>query len=266
MKFNLLGSLEVIHDQRVCTPSAPKIRQVLALLLLRANQVVSLDSVIEELWGEEPPKSAVTTAQTYIYQLRKAFARELGEQQASRMIETVPPGYILRVDEAQLDFREFDRLIEQSRALQAAGHVERSARQVRAALSLWKGAALSNVDHGTLLQGYATHLEEQRITALELRVQADMELGDHRAVIPELRRLVVSHRYNEWFHAQLIIALNKAGRRGDALEAYQSLRTLLNDELGLDPSAEVKRVHREVLNGGSLDASRLRSRDLQPTA
>jgi DNA-binding SARP family transcriptional activator len=264
MEFKVLGPLEVISRERAQTPSAPKIRQLLALLVLRLNQVVSLDTVMEELWGTEPPRSAVTTAQTYIYQLRKIFVRELGSA-GSNMIETTAPGYLLRVNESQVDFRDFDRLIEQARLLLGAGQQERAARQLQSALGRWNGPALSNVSCGRILQGYVTHLEEKRITALEILVQAEMDLGNHRDLIAELRTLVMAHPFNEWFHIQLITALGRSGRRGDALNAYQDARHILGEELGLDPSAELELVHQDVLRVGSSVTSITSRQTLAPT-
>ncbi|MER7768362.1 AfsR/SARP family transcriptional regulator [Kitasatospora sp. NPDC096140] len=247
MDFKVLGPLEVSHLGCPRTPSPPKTRQLLALLLLRVNQVVSLDSIITELWDDRPPRSAVTTAQTYIYQLRKAFAAEVGEEAAGHMISTVLPGYVLRIDERQLDAPRFDRLVEDARLLNEDGEPLRAAGLLADALAMWRGPALSNVSCGPVLASYATHLEERRISALEARVRTDMELGRHRRLVAELQTLVSTYPFNEWFHTQLILALNRSGRRGDALNAYQRVRRLLGEELGLDPSAELQRVHQQVL-------------------
>lgn len=253
MKFNVLGPLKVSQDQQTCTPSAPKVRQVLALLLLRANQVVSLDSLIEELWGGEPPQSAVTTTQTYIYQLRKTIARYSSTRAAEEMIVTTPPGYMVRVSDEQLDCRMFDRAVTQGRLLLENGQTHQAAQRLRSALDMWNGPALTDVIHGALLQSYVTHLDEQYVTALELRVQTDMQLGRYRELIPELGTLVRRYAFNEWFHAQLMIALHRAGRRGDALTAYQNVRRILSEELGLEPSASLKRIHQGVLTADVSD-------------
>jgi DNA-binding SARP family transcriptional activator len=237
----------------MCTPSAPKVRQVLALLLLRAGQVVSLDSLIEELWDGEPPQSAVTTTQTYIYQLRKTIARHSDARTAETMVVTTPPGYLLRISDEQLDCRMFDRAVMQGRMLLENGQVHPAAQRLRSALDMWNGPALTDVIHGPLLQSYVTHLDEQYVTALELRIQADMQLGRYRELIPELGTLVRRYSFNEWFHAQLMIALHRAGRRGDALNAYQNVRRILSEELGLEPSASLKRIHQNVLTADVSD-------------
>ncbi|MFI6346464.1 BTAD domain-containing putative transcriptional regulator [Streptomyces sp. NPDC050560] len=242
-----MGPLEVSHDEQVCTPQAPKVRQVLALLLLRSNQLVSIESLIEELWGETPPHSAVTTTQTYIYQLRKATARFMGDETGKKVIATTPPGYVFHVDSDQLDFQTFNKATEEGRTLMEQGRHLQVSERLSAALALWRDQALTDVVHGPLLQRYVTHLNELYISALELRIQADMELGRYRQLIPELGELVQTYPYNEWFHGQLMIALTQTGRRRDALNAYQTARRLLDQELGLAPSASLQHIHQSVL-------------------
>ncbi|GAA1953656.1 AfsR/SARP family transcriptional regulator [Amycolatopsis minnesotensis] len=247
MRYKVLGQLEVIDGSITRTPSAAKVRQTLALLLLRANQVVPLDSLLYELWDDNPPRSGVTTAQTYIYQIRKMLAEEYGDESAKQLLKTVPAGYLLRAEPEQLDVWRFDGLVESARECRDSGEVHSAAERLRDALALWAGSALSNVTCGRLLQGYSAYLEDKRISALELRIKADMMLGMHHELIAELRSLVVEHPFNEWFHAQLILALNRSGRRNEALRAYRDIRTLLNDELGLDPFVDLQRVHQGIL-------------------
>jgi SARP family transcriptional regulator, regulator of embCAB operon len=247
--YRVLGSLQVRINDYECTPQASKVRQVLALCLLRSNQIVSLDSIIAELWGDCPPRTAVTTAQTYIYQLRKLIARHGGERLAGDTIRTAPPGYTINVAHDQLDCVQFESLVEQGRALLVAGETSRAAALLHQALRVWNGPALTGVEHGCLLQSDVAHLEEMRMLALELRVRADMRLGYHRELIPELKSLVRIHPYNEWLHAQLMIALQRSGRRGDALSAYREVRRLLSTELGVEPSADLQLVHQKVLKG-----------------
>ncbi|SBT42866.1 DNA-binding transcriptional activator of the SARP family [Micromonospora auratinigra] len=247
MEFNILGALEVKHEGNICTPTAPKVQWVLALLLCRANQIVSIGSLTEELWGTEPPRSAVTTTQTYIYQLRKKFEREGIAARPEERLETRPPGYLLRVGDAELDADRFERQVERGRELLAQGRADVAADLLRDALAMWRGPALANVPVGRLLEGHVAHLEESRVRALELRIEADIALGRHRELIPELRLLVAAYPLNEWMHGELIQALHRAGRRGEALQAYQNLRDILNEELGLDPSPELQRMQREVL-------------------
>ncbi|MGW7537847.1 AfsR/SARP family transcriptional regulator [Amycolatopsis sp. NPDC054798] len=259
MEFRLLGPVHASENGRHCTPNAPKVRQVLTLLLARANQVVNIDTIIDELWGDHPPRSAVTTTQTYIYQLRKMFIARLGKAPGEHRIETLQPGYLLHVGPDELDVTVFDRLTAEAQRRQSAGDLHGCLDHTAKALALWSGNALSNVEAGRILQSYSTHLEDRRIDANELRIEAGLVLGRHRELIPELRSLVAAHPFNEWFHAQLIYALNKAGRRAAALEAYQSVRTLLADELGLAPSGKLQQVHQEVLAVEVAPAPRLKA-------
>jgi DNA-binding SARP family transcriptional activator len=247
MNIMVLGPLQLYVGERIVTPSAPKVRQVLSLLVARSNQVVGMDSLIDELWEEQPPRSAMNTARTYIYQLRKFFAKQFGEESAEWLINTVEPGYLLHLPRATVDATDFDSLITFAQQSLADDQVQQAAEYVAEALGMWNGRPLSNVCLGPLLRSYATHLEDKRIAALELRVRIDLLLGRHRELIAELRPLVAEHPFNEWFHAQLMIALHKSGRRNDALRAYHNVRSLLNDELGLDPSAEIQQVHHDIL-------------------
>jgi SARP family transcriptional regulator, regulator of embCAB operon len=263
LSFNILGAMEIVCCERVCVPTAPKVRNVLALLLVRANQLVDTDSIIRELWGEKPPRSAVTTTQTYICHLRKKFEQENDSGERGVSLDTVPPGYVLRVPRGHLDADRFAELTARGRSLLEEGRVAEAARLLRDALALWRGPALANVSVGALLSGHVAHLEETRIRALEMRIQADLALGRDRELIPELRALVATYPFNEWFHAQLIDALRRAGRRGEALQAYQHVRNVLNEELGLEPSADLQRLHRAVLTG---DAHRDRPPYLSPVA
>ncbi|WP_282088942.1 AfsR/SARP family transcriptional regulator [Streptomyces tendae] len=248
MQFKILGPMEVLHDNTKCTPTAPKARNTLALLLSRANQIVEIPALIDELWSDNPPRSAVTTAQTYIYQLRKMLCRTVGEEAAARLLITQAPGYGLRVDENRIDAHVFERLTAQGKHLLNTGRPEEAARHLREALALWRGPALADVCTGSRLEAHVVQLEEMRLTALQLRVQADIQLGRHAELVPELRSTVAGHPLNEWFHAQLITCLRQSGRRGEALQAYQSLRRLLDAELGLQPSLPLQRLQQHLLS------------------
>lgn len=241
--------MEVFHEGRSCTPTAPKARWVLALLVVRANQVVGIDSIIEELWGENPPRSAVATAQTYVYHLRRKVMRD-GPADSGPLLETRPPGYLLRVPREAVDALVFERLAEEGRALLEDGQPREAAARLRQALGVWRGPVLADVPAGPLLSAHIPRLNEQRLRSRELLIQADLQLGRHRELVGELRSLVSSHPLNEWFHGQLIEVLNRCGRRGEALVAYQSLRNVLNEELGLEPSSELQRLQNAVLTAG----------------
>jgi DNA-binding SARP family transcriptional activator len=262
--FKILGGLEIIQDGRSLTPSPPKVRQVLALLVLRSGQVVLPESLTEELWGSHPPKSAATTVQTYIYHLRKIFAQAGLESPEGELLATRLPGYVLRIPASATDLHAFDRLVDEGRGDLAAGRPEPAAAVLRQALGLWNGPVLANVSLGRVLEGHVIRIEERRILALQLRIQSDLELGRHRELVGELRSLAVAHPLNEWFHSRLISVLAQCGRRSEALRAYQDLRRVLREELGLDPSSEVQRLQQEVLSAPAVLEPARSSRAARP--
>jgi DNA-binding SARP family transcriptional activator len=248
LRFRVLGGIDVMNGDRVCTPGAPKVQSLLALLLLRSTAVVTTDTIFAELWGDNPPRSAATTTQTYVYQLRRLFVREIGES-GEAMIVTRPGGYRLDVPPESVDAHAFSRLVTVAREEYEDGREAQAADRLHAALALWGGPALDGMAVGEVLEGHIAHLTELRTRALELMVQAAMRLGRYRDLIAELRTLVTAFPLNEWFHAQLINALYLSGRRAEALQAYQSLRQLLSTELGVDPAPELKRLQVRVLRG-----------------
>jgi DNA-binding SARP family transcriptional activator len=252
LDYRVLGPFLVTADGVDLTPTAAKVRQVLALMLLRANRVVSVDAIFDELWGDTPPRSAVTTTQTYVYQIRKLLSRMAGAPMADRTMRTVSSGYLLEVEPQRLDSWEFDRQVECGRALLEADRALEAAELLRAALELWRGPVLADVTQGVLLQQSAAELEERRLLGLELRLRADMQLGRHRELLAELKSLVMAHPYHEWFHVQLMIALHRSGRRGEALAAFRTARGLLNEQLGVEPSDYLRRVHQHILEGDAL--------------
>lgn len=256
MRFKLLGPFEIVTASgRLCTPRTPKVCQVLALTLATPNKMVSVDLFIQEIWGEKPPRSAMTTLQTYIYHVRKMFARELGSGDDRPTIVTHPSGYLIQVDEESLDVTAFERLVQEGRRQLDADSPEFASRLLREALDLWRGTPLSNVPVGPVLEMQTTYLTEVRIRAAELRVEAEQRLNRHRELIPELRTLVREYPYNEWFHGQLINSLSRSGRRAEALQVYQELRQVLDSELGLDPSAEVQQQQQEVLRSSAVSGA-----------
>lgn len=244
--INVLGQLEVIAGGRDLAPTAPRVKAVLALLALNANRVVGTDTLFAELWDDRPPRSAATTLQTYVYQLRRILdSIPQGDRRSD--IVTKAPGYVLRTGET--DAERFLTVAEQGRCLWRQGHVAEAAERLRQALALWRGHALADINLGPELTIHKAHLCELRLRVLELRIQADARLGRHQELIPELRSLVAEHRLNERLHAQLIDSLRAVGCRAEALQAYQDLRRVLKSELGLEPAPDVQRLQAEVLNG-----------------
>ncbi|MET9351393.1 AfsR/SARP family transcriptional regulator [Streptomyces termitum] len=249
MRFNLIGPFEIITDEgRSYLPSTPKVCQSLALLLTRPNETVSSDLLIREIWGEAPPKSALTTLQTYIYHARKLFVSEGVMAPERTLLVTRAPGYVIQVDDDEVDVKIFENLITRGQTALHSGEPERAVELLRQALALWRGPALSNIPAGDVLTGRIVHLEELRIRALQLRIEAETQLGRQRDAIPELSVLVNEYPLNEWFHGQLISALNQSGRRAEALQAYRTLHRILDRELGLEPSPELQRLQLAVLN------------------
>ncbi|MFJ5265822.1 BTAD domain-containing putative transcriptional regulator [Streptomyces sp. NPDC088387] len=252
MDIEVLGALSVREHGISITPTAPKPRQVLALLALHADRVVQVSSLIEELWDDEPPRSARTTLQTYVLQLRELIGEALakaGERDvtAKDIVVTLPGGYRLNTRGGRVDFREFERQAGAGYRAMDAEDFSGGARRLREALSLWTGPALADVSAGGRIGLEAKRLEEARLCALDQRIEADLRLGRHRELLSELTVLVNRHRMHESLHGQFMVALHRSGRRGEALSVYQRLRTTLVRELGLEPSAMLSRLQRSIL-------------------
>ncbi|WP_415947146.1 AfsR/SARP family transcriptional regulator [Streptomyces sp. KLOTTS4A1] len=254
MDISVLGGLAVRENRASITPTAPKPRQVLALLALHADQVVHVSSLTEELWGATPPRSARATLQTYVLQLREMItaalvddAEDAPPRTAKDVLVTVPGGYLLNTSGGSSDVREFERLAGLGYRAMDAGDFPGAARQLREALSLWSGAALADVQAGAQLSMEIRRLEETRLCALDQRIEADLRLGRHRELLGELSVLVSRHRTHETLHGQFMLALHRSGRRTEALEVYQRLRRALVRELGLEPSAGLRRLQRSIL-------------------
>lgn len=251
--IQVLGTLRVMNGDDDCTPTPPKMRSVLALLALNANRVVGVGALIEELWGAEPPRSAVTTVQTYIYHLRQLFYSARLDEPGRQLLVTRQPGYLLQIGSRQVDAEVFESLVRKGRTHLELDEPRQAALVLEEALGMWTGPALADVPLGSALTAHAVRLEERRISALELRIEADIRLGRYHDLAGELRQLVHTHPLNEWFHGQLIRVLGGTGRRGEALQAYQALRAVLRDELGIDPSPALQRLQQQLLTAGPED-------------
>jgi len=238
MEFGVLGPLEVMDDDGRLQLGGPKQRTVLAHLLLRANNLVTAERLIDALWGEEPPGSARNTLQTYIKHLRKLVGRE--------RIEHLSSGYVLRVRPGELDLLRFETLVEAARAL-VPSDFPAAAKGLRAALGQWRGRALDDLSEQPSLRPEITRLEEVRIATVEERIGADLALGRHHDLVPELERFVAHHPFREGAWGYLMVALYRSGRQGDALAAYQRAREVLTAELGIDPSPELQHIQKQVL-------------------
>ena len=242
MDFGLLGPLRVRDGTRQVSVSAPRQRVLLAALLLSAGQVVSLDTLAETLWEGGPPAGARGALHSAVQRLRST----LGPAGAS-LIETRPPGYLIKVDGAGLDIREFSVLAARGHAAAAAGTWAQAASLLREALGSWRGEPLADVPSQVLRDREVPPLADQRLHALAARIDADLHLGRHGEVVAELRQLVADHPLQEQFHAQLMLSLYRAGRQADALAAYQVVRHVLADQLGIDPGPELRLLHQRIL-------------------
>ncbi|CQR59806.1 AfsR/SARP family transcriptional regulator [Streptomyces leeuwenhoekii] len=254
MDIDVLGALAVQENQVSITPTAPKPRQVLALLALHADRVVPVSALMEELWGTTPPRSARTTLQTYVLQLRELITAALHNDPAGRtakdVLVTTPGGYLLCGGGGRSDLREFERLAGAGYRCMDAGDFPGAARQLNEALLLWSGTPFADVQAGAQLEMEIKRLDESRLCALDQRIEADLRLGRHREVLAELTVLVNRYRTHESLHAQFMLALHRSGRRGEALSVYQGLRSTLVRELGLEPSAALRRLQRSILMAG----------------
>ncbi|MFE6286303.1 BTAD domain-containing putative transcriptional regulator [Streptomyces sp. NPDC057877] len=248
MDVELLGhvALRVGDDRR--TPSAPKARQVLALLLVNANRLVSTDALIEELWAERPPRSALSALQTYVFQLRQLLGQLLPEACPKEILVTTPNGYEFRVAAENVDLRRYERhRMAGQRAFQAGDNLL-AVEQFRAALHVFASPPLANVRRGMHLEAEIVRLEESRIGVQETRIEAELELGHHHEVLSELSGLASQRPQHEGFHRQLMLALYRCGRRPQALRVFQDLRQSLVTELGLEPSRELQLLQQAILS------------------
>jgi DNA-binding SARP family transcriptional activator/predicted negative regulator of RcsB-dependent stress response len=251
MDYRILGPLEVREGERAVVVGGPKQRTLLVTLLLHSGRVVSMDQLVEVLWGPDPPKTAITQVQGLVSQLRRALATEGG--QPPRLL-TRHPGYLLQVEPGELDLDSFDTLCDSARRDMADGRVAKAAEQLRGALRLWRGRPLGGVDSTQIGQVEVPRLEERRLTALEERIQADLELGRHAELIAECQALVAEYPFRERLRGALMLALYRSGRQAEALEVYRRARQVLGEELGIDPGGELRNLEQAILRGdASLD-------------
>ncbi|MER5808613.1 AfsR/SARP family transcriptional regulator [Streptomyces sp. NPDC002033] len=251
MEVKVLGPMEAYEDGVPIVPSAPKQRQILALLALQAPQAVTVPSLMEELWGEDIPRSASPTLQTYVLQLRRRIGAASADPgvRPKDVLATRFGGYLLDVPADRVDAREFERLAQAGRRAFDSGDDFTASELLRTALDLWRGPALVDVPVGPVLELELMRLEEGRMAALEQRIEADLRLGRHAVLLGELRVLVAQHPLHENLCAQLMIALYRCGAAGRALEAHARLSDSLVETLGLNPSPRLQRLHRAVLTG-----------------
>jgi DNA-binding SARP family transcriptional activator len=264
MRFRMLGPLEVWSAEGWTAITAAKWRSLLACLLLRPGQIVSTDSLIFELWGDNPPAKANNLVSIYVHRLRRLIGDTEGRTLAYRA-----PGYMLRVGPDDLDVRKFELLVAEGRNALAAADPETAAALLTEALGLWRGRLLADVPQSALIATEADRADELLLAASELRIQADLACGRAAQVIPELRRLVGENPIREGLWLLLMRALDDAGRHAEALETYTQARQAISEELGVDPGAELQGLYAELLAADASAASvspRKRARRADPAA
>ena len=239
MEFRILGPLEVSDEGGEVSLGGGKPRALLAVLLLHPNEVVSADRLIDELWGEDSPERAAAALRVNVSRLRKALSQDV--------LATRSPGYVIRVEPEELDLHRFERLVDEGRSLLARGLPADASERLREALSLWRGPALADFAYESFAQTAIARLEEIRLAAVELRIDADLALGRHDELVGELEALVAEHPLRERLRSYLMTALYRSGRQAEALDAYQDARRALVDELGIEPSTALQELERAIL-------------------
>jgi SARP family transcriptional regulator, regulator of embCAB operon len=257
VRIELLGPLSVRVNQLPVVPPAAKPRQVLALLALNAGRVVTVSALIDELWGDSPPPSALTTLQTYVMESRRRIAVALGcGHDPKQVLLTCHGGYMLEAHADHVDVRGFERLAQAGRAAAENGEHRLATELLGSALALWRGSALVDVRKGRVLELESMALEESRFAVVIRRIESDLAMGRHADILGELAALAARHPLNENLSAQLITALYRTGNTARALQAFHRLRSSLVDELGIEPSAQLQRLQHAVLSRDpSLDAA-----------
>jgi DNA-binding SARP family transcriptional activator len=233
--FRILGPLEVSDETGPLLLGGLKQRAVLAMLLLEPGRIVSVDRLIDALWGEEPPRTATTSLQNFISQLRKTLGPEV--------LETKPPGYRLRVRPGELDLDRFRVTVESARGADPSTRAEK----LRHALALWRGPALADLSYESFAQPHIAHLEELRMATLEERVDADLALAAPSELVGELEGLVEEFPMRERLRGHYMLALYRAGRQAEALQVYADGRRILVEQLGIEPSRDLQQLHGAIL-------------------
>jgi DNA-binding SARP family transcriptional activator/tetratricopeptide (TPR) repeat protein len=251
MEFGLLGPLVVRSGEAELLVRRGHQRALLAVLLLEANRPVPVEAITRALWGPVPPRSAPVAIRSYIRWLRLALG-----QAGRERISTQPRGYLIRVADGELDLVRFERLLESARAAARSGSWLQAAAQAREALACWRGEPLADIESDVLALREVPRLAELRLQAVETRIDADLRLGGHAEVTAELQRLCAAHPLREHMHALLMLALYRCGRQAEALAAYQQVRSMLVEELGADPGAELQTLHRQILSADPALAAR----------
>ena len=239
LEFRILGPLEVVGDDGPISLGGPKQRATLAILLLDANRVVSVDRLADDLYSGAAPVTAVTQVQRQISELRKVLG--------ASAIQTRAPGYVIRLAPDELDLKRFERRAEEAARALATGDASTAARLLADALDVWRGPPLADLAHEPFAQISIERLEEIRLAAVEQRVEAELALGSHVRLVGELEALVAEHPLREHFYGQLMLALYRSGRQAEALDVYRRVREALVEEFGIEPTSALRALERTIL-------------------
>lgn len=250
VQIKILGPLSAEVDGVSIVPTAGKPRQILSLMALYPGRVMPVPTLMEELWDTALPASALTTLQTYILQLRRKLGTAMGPGGPAGVrdvLATRHGGYLLQIPEDSVDAYRYEKLAREGQAAFATGDNDVAAARFRAALDLWSGAPLVDVKAGPVLDIEVRRLRESRLVTVERRIDADLRLGRHAELIAELTDLTVRHPHHEGLHSQSMLALYRSGRQASALAAYRRLQRALVEELGVEPSPQLQRMHQAML-------------------
>jgi DNA-binding SARP family transcriptional activator len=249
VQVGVLGPMSLLIEGENHTPSAPKPRQLLALLMLNANQIVRTSECVTELWGSRPPKSAISTLQTYVLYIRQVLRG--ASTDCSHALVTRNHGYQLDVAPQASDRLRFTSLARRGRDA-ATGDPAGASHLLRAALELWRGPVLADVPPGPVGSAHVVELDEIRKSVLECRIEADLRLGRHRELLTELDSLATLHPTNENIHAQYMLALHRSGKRSTAVDVFHRLRWRLGDSFGIEPQPRLRRLYKAIDAGDRL--------------
>ncbi|HEU5110399.1 MAG TPA: AfsR/SARP family transcriptional regulator, partial [Micromonosporaceae bacterium] len=241
VEFRILGPVEAVHAGSILPLGGPRHRRLLAVLLLHAGRLVPAKKLIDTLWGDVPPRSAPAMLHVRVSELRAAL------RGAAPLLQTRDGGYLLAAEPDEVDATRFERLVAAGTAALADDDPARARADLEAGLALWQGPALAEFADEPFARSDAARLGELRLQAVESRIAADLQLGRHREIVAELEQLVAEHPLRERFWVQRMLALYRAGRQAEALQAYQTARRHINEQLGLDPGEALQRVHHSIL-------------------
>ena len=249
MRYEMLGNLRVVSLDGPMSVTARKVETLLAVLLVRADQVVSMSQLTEEIWGERQPRCATAAVHVYVSQLRKFLADAQGAaaERGRGPVITRASGYALQVTPGQVDVHEFQDLVGQGRGHARSGRHREASQCFGAALGLWRGPALDGLVDRPVAREFATWADEARLECVELQVESDLSVGRHRELIARLRGLVSEYPLREGFARQLMIALSRAERRGEAMKVYQEVSRTFERQLGLEPGRPLQELYRACL-------------------